>query len=206
VVDRLNLLQDPTAPPLAQPQGAMPMDPMAGAPPGGMPQMAPGAEPAAQAMPTAGPPPMPPSPSPAPPVEEQDDLMPIYPKWLVDRKTKKPKKSKKPTAAYCDSAVTSDQMRYSALITRFRDDIRTYRMMDRTVFDDLKRDDLELFVSASPAIQVHKISNMISNIEHVIQFPYKNDKQEVQLSAWRMQPIMSCKRRTLPIGVPGILI
>lgn len=128
--------------------------------------------------PQMGPPPMAePEPSPLPAIDDIDDLKPIYPRWAYDRVTQEVKKEPKPSRAYMDAAVTDDQLRHSALVNRFAEDLRTYRMMDRTIFEDLKRDDLEMFVSASPAIQVHKIANMVSNIEHVVQFAYRTEKE-----------------------------
>lgn len=159
--------------PMADPM----MDPMAGAIPG----------PPAQNIgmdgpsdPTAVAPPPPPM-----PMEEPDDLKPIYPFHLTDRVTKELKKPRKPSQAFVDAAILDDQSRYQGLIERFREDLRTYRMHDRTVFDDLAIDDMEMFVSAEPAIQTHKVCNMISAIDHVIQF-YPGS-QPMELSAQRLE-------------------
>lgn len=116
-------------------------------------------------------------------VDEPDDLAPIYPAWLIDRNPRSEtfgqvKPPKKPSPEFCRDAVATDERRHQSLIDRFREDLRTYRLMDESMFEDLDPNDVELYTSAEPAFQVEKLANMISGIDHIIQFPSKNQDEE----------------------------
>lgn len=165
-----------------------PMDPMAmGAPPVPAAPMPTGPDPMAMGAAPMGPapaPPAPPMPMPEPPMPEPeplDDLAPVYSSWLYKRDPKTGLKTlsppKEPSAAYCQSAVASDERRHGHLIERFRHDLRTYALMDESMFEDLNPGDIELYTSAEPAFQIDKLANMIHAIPHVIQFPYKNPEE-----------------------------
>jgi len=122
-------------------------------------------------------------PEPVLPPEEVDDLKPIYPAWLMDRNPRSEtfgevKPPKKPTPEFCRDAIATDERRHQNLIDRFRDDLRTYRLMDESMFEDLDPNDVELYTSAEPAFQVEKLANMVSGIDHIIQFPSKTQEEE----------------------------
>src|SRR5690606_21505206 len=122
-------------------------------------------------------------PEPVLPPEEVDDLKPIYPAWLMDRNPRSEtfgevKPPKKPTPEFCRDAIATDERRHQSLIDRFRDDLRTYRLMDESMFEDLDPNDVELYTSAEPAFQVEKLANMVSGIDHIIQFPSKTQEEE----------------------------
>ncbi|HEU5056429.1 MAG TPA: hypothetical protein VFU21_07880, partial [Kofleriaceae bacterium] len=82
-----------------------------------------------------------------------------------------------PDAAFFRSAMNADEGRYGALVQRFADDLKTYRLVDRAVFEDLAREDTEIYTSNEPAVQVDKMANLIAGIPHVVQWPYKTPEE-----------------------------
>jgi len=124
-----------------------------------------------------GPPPPPPSP------EELvmgmvDDLMPIYPKWIKFGANGTPTNIRKPSVAQCQSAITSDEMKFQRLVQRFLDDLRFYRKENSTIFDSLDPTDIELFTSTEASIQVDKVANMIHAIETQVQWAWSTEEEE----------------------------
>jgi hypothetical protein len=169
-------MMPPGAPPMMTnaPMGMPPIDPMLGGP-----------------MP--GPPPVPISPMgsqtpislpPMPPQMEYDQEYdedippgPIYPEWQIGVDGNNILSKKKPKKSYIDAAINADQMNAGRLVLRFLEDIRLYRMMQSSVFEDLNSPDLEAGQIADIPIVINKIANMIHAIQPNFEWCYNNDEE-----------------------------
>lgn len=121
-----------------------------------------------------------------------ETLAPKYPSWLYRNETvtdpftglettrRKLSPPKKPTAAQFQDWIQADAMLYSALLSRFRDDLRMYRGLKIGIWRQYNPDTDANYQSAEPVIQVNKIMSMLSGSLRQIRFPARTQKEREQ--------------------------
>lgn len=111
--------------------------------------------------------------------EELEDLVPkpVYPEWQLDENGKNVLSTNKPSVQYVTEAISSDQMRHARLIQRFKDDLRWYRLLQPSWFEDYDADDLEIFTAIDIPGNVTKIANMVDAIDAIFEWAYGNSQE-----------------------------